>query len=176
MLFGCLGVLMLAAGFISEMPENLRLKLEPTNEVSGVFTTQKRTPAGKTFETKGTYRLRPGRDFEWRTNEPFDSLFISTPEKYIYSNEDEVVERALDDLPGSDRFAALAQFGSNGFLKVFDALYKEESGKCYLKAKPKQSDLKRFLERIEAEGAGKDWQFKATFMNRIEFTTTLKDN
>lgn len=175
MFVGCFGLLIAAAGFMTEVPPLIRGRIASTNETAGVFRTVKKFPNGRELSTSGTYRIRPGVDFEWRTTEPFDTLFLATTESYVYSNEDEVVTRKLSELPGGDRFARIGKAEPEMFFEVFDALYKEEGGKFFMKAKPKPQELKQVLERVEAEGTAAEWQLRAVFPNGIEFSLFLRD-
>lgn len=173
MLFGCLGLL-IAAGFVKDVPPLLEAKLTTTNETRGAFV-QTKIDGARTYETRGTYRIRPGDDFEWVTTEPFETRFYATPTNYVYSNEDERVARLLADLPGSERFAAISRGDPKAFFDAFDALYKEEDGRFFVKAKPKVRDLRRALERVEAEGTVTNWVLTATFPNGVKFKLEFKD-
>lgn len=174
MLFGCFGVLIAAVGFVTEVPPLLAEKLKSTNEVHGTFV-QTKTDKAHSYVTTGTYRIRPGIDFEWRTLNPFESVFTATPTDYVYENEDETVSRPLKDLPGGEKFAKVGSGDASVFFDLFDALYKEEGGKFFVKAKPKMRDLKRVLSRVEAEGTVTNWTLKATFPNGVEFKFDFKD-
>lgn len=173
MLFGCLGLL-IAASFASEVPPLLEAKLSATNETCGTFV-QTKIDGARSYQTRGTYRIRPGVDFEWVTSEPFETRFYATPTTYVYTNEDERVARLLKDLPGAERFAAISRGDPKVFFDAFDALYKEEDGRFFVKAKPKVRDLKRVLERVEAEGTVTNWTLTATFPNGIKFKFDFKD-
>lgn len=175
MLVGCLGILMLAAGFVTEVPPLIAAKLAVTNETRGTFVQTKTDVSGRAYRTTGTYRIRPGVDFEWRTCEPFETRFYATPTNYVYSNEDETVTRRLSELPQADRFAALGTGDVRVFFKAFDALYKEESGRFFVKAKPKAKDLQRVLKRIDAEGSATNWTLTATFANGASIRLDLSD-
>ena len=179
MFVGCVGLLIAAAGFLAEVPEELRLKLQPTNEVRGVFVQTKsvRDAAGTTrdYVTKGTYRLRPGVDFTWRTVEPFETCFCSTPTNYVYSNEDETVTRKLSELPGFSHFAGFAKGDFSAFFKAFDAISARENGRLYVRAKPKLAELKRVLTRVDLEGATSNWVMHAEFADKTRFSVELKD-
>ena len=174
MLVWCAAVLASASAIVTEVPENLRAMLLPTNETSGAFVQTKRLPDGKTFESRGVFTIRPGEDFEWRTLEPFESVFRTTKTKYSYSNEDEYVEKPLKDLRGFSRFAEAASGDFSAFFKAFEAMYKEEDGEFHALARPKESRLAKFLSRVEADGRPGDWTMKATFPDRttigIRFT------
>lgn len=181
MFFGCLGLL-IAAAFTTEIPPLLKAKLAATNEVMGSFVQTKVTPptagaSGRKYISKGTYRIRPGVDFTWQTRAPFKTTFYATPTNYVYANEDETVRKALRDLPGFDRVPAgrppLEM--AKGFFDAFDALYKEEGERFFVKAKPKVRDLKRALERVEAEGTASDWRLRAVFPNGTVFVIEFKD-
>lgn len=174
MLFGC-SLLLIAAGFLTEVPDLLRDTVAPKAETTGVFVQTKRDQV-RTYVTRGTYRLRPGEDFEWVTKEPFESRFYATKTNYVYSNEDETVEKALKDLRGGELFATLGEGDLGKLFETFDVLYKEEDGKFFLKAKPKERRLKRALAKVEAEGRPKEWTMTATFPNGVTFTLELKDN
>lgn len=173
MLFGCLGLL-IAAGFVSDVPPLLESKLSTTNETRGAFV-QTKIDGARTYEMHGTYRIRPGVDFEWATTEPFETRFYATPTNYVYSNEDESVARLLKEMPGSEHFAAISRGDPKLFFEAFDALYKEENGRFFVKAKPKVRDLKRVLERVEAEGTVTNWTLTATFPNGVKFKIDFKD-
>ena len=164
---------------IREVPSALVAKFAPTNEVSGAFVQRKTVQEdGKetVYVTKGTYRLRPGKDFTWRTVEPFETCFYATPTNYVYSNEDERVSRPLRELPGYSHFAPVFQGDFSVALKAFKALYAEQDGRHYLRARPDSSRLAKHLERIDLEGAGKRWKAVATLPNRIRFEWTLTDD
>ena len=175
MFVGCLGVL-IAAGFMTEVPVTLRDRIAPTNEVAGAFVQEKRLPSGETFETKGTYRIRPGRDFTWRTTEPFETLFTSTQKEYVYSNEDEVVKRPLKDLPGFARFASVSTGDFSGFFDSFRALYREEpEGVFHLLAKPRVARLEKLLTRIDLDGDPTNMIFRASLTDGTFFTIKFFD-
>ena len=89
--------LLIAAAFVTEVPEPIRAKLSSTNETSGAFVQIKTAADGRSYVTKGTYRIRPGVDFTWRTLEPFETCFTATTTDCVYSNEDETVTRKLSD-------------------------------------------------------------------------------
>ena len=165
--------LLIAATFVSEVPAPLKEVLLPTNEVSGVFTQTKTTAEGRSYVTKGEYRVRPGVDFTWRTLEPFETCFTATPTNYVYSNEDETVSRPLSDLPGFSRFDGLGKGDFSSFFEAFDAMYAEEGGKTYVRAKPKVRELKRHLDRVDVEGAGTNWTFRAELANGVRFTVVF---
>ncbi len=169
MLVGCLAVLMASAGFLTELPADLQTWLFPTNEVKGVFTQTKTFPDGRALTSRGSYHLRPGTDFAWRMEEPFDSLFWSDQQTYCYSNEDEVVSKPLRALPGWGRLAALMNGNPSDILRVFDVLYKEENGVQHLLAKPKDARLQRFLSRVEADGTPDQWQLTLQFADQTGF-------
>ena len=179
MLIGCAFVLM--ATFVSQPPPAIEAELARTNETRGVFVQTKKLPSGEEFVSKGEFVIRPGKDFEWRVTEPFDSLFFADREKYIYSNEDECVEKPLDGLPGFSRFIAVEQGDFSDFFRTFDCLYKEddadEGGAFHVLAKPKDPKLKRVLSRVEADGTIPSWTIKATFPDGtifcIKFDTPL---
>lgn len=177
MFAGCALVLIANCAFVSEVPELVREKLECTNEVAGTFTqTKKDGRSGLVYMTKGEYRVRPGRDFEWRTREPFETVFYATPTEYVYSNEDERVEKKLADLPRSSYFADLGKGNFSIFFRLFDALYKEDGGRFFVKAKPKAgSELEQFLKRVEAEGNRNRWTLTAVFPDDTEFKLEFVD-
>ena len=168
-------VLIAAAGFLSEVPGPIRAKLTSTNETCGVFVQTKTAADGRSYVTKGTYRIRPGVDFTWRTLEPFEACFTATTTNYVYSNEDETVVRELSELPGFSRFAGAGEGDFSAFFKAFDALYAEESGKFYVRAKPKTSELKRVLGRVDAEGVVTNWTLRAELADRTVFTVSLRE-
>ena len=168
-------LLIAAAGFLTEVPEPIRAKLASTNEVRGAFTQTKTAADGKSYVTKGTYEIRPGRDFTWRTLEPFETCFTSTQAKYVYSNEDETVSRPLADLPGFSRFEGFGKGDFSAFFKAFDALYAEEGEKFYVRAKPKVSELKRVLVRVDAEGVLTNWTLRAELADKTIFSVELRD-
>ena len=167
MLFGCVGILM--AGFVTAVPETIAARLNLTNETAGVFTQTKTMTDGRQLVSTGTYRIRPGKDFEWSVHEPFETCFYATPEKYTYTNEDETVERELKDMPQFSRFDKVAAGDYSMFFEAFDALYKEEDGRFFVKAKPKARELKRFLDKVEAEGTPEKWKLTATFPDGTAF-------
>lgn len=175
MLFGCLGVLIAAVGFATEVPPLLAEKLTSTAEVRGTFV-QTKTDRNRSYVTKGTYRIRPGVDFEWRTLDPFETVFLATPTNYVYSNEDESVTRRLSELPGGDKFGDIGKGDASIFFELFDALYKEEDGRFFVKAKPKTRDLKRALTRVDAEGTVTNWTLQVTFPNGTNFRIDFKDD
>lgn len=181
MLFGCLGLL-IAASFTTEIPPMIAAKLAATNEVCGSFVQMKTTPptataSGRKYISKGTYQIRPGVDFEWKTRVPFETRFYATPTNYVYSNEDETVRKDLKDLPGFDRIpeGRPPLEMAKSFFDAFDALYKEEGARFFVKAKPKVRDLKRALERVEAEGSVTNWTLRATFPNGVTFKIDFTD-
>ena len=168
-------ILIAAAGFITEVPESIRAKIASTNETCGTFVQTKTTPDGNAYVTKGDYRIRPGTDFTWRTLEPFETCFHATLEKYSYSNEDEVVSRPIKDLPGFSRFGDLGNGDFSMFFKTFDSLYAEENGKFYIRSRPKTSELKRFLERVDAEGTVTNWTLRAVFPDNTVFSIEFRE-
>lgn len=168
---------LIASGFLTEVPATLRAVLAPTNEVSGAFVQTKTTAGGapRTYVTKGTYRVRPGVDFTWRTLEPFESCFTATATDYVYSNEDERVARRLSDLPGFSRFAGVGAGDFSPFFRAFDALYAEEGGGRFcIRAKPKVADLKRVLAKVDAEGVATNWTLRAELADRTVFTVRFE--
>lgn len=176
MLFGCLGVLMAAGAFATEVPPLVRDRLTATNETHGVFTQTKRLPTGEAFVSRGTWRIRPGRDFEWRITEPFDAVFWADRTRYVYSNEDEKVEKPLEELNGYEYFKDAQNGDFDDFFKVFDALYKEDGSGFHILAKPKDSRISRFLSRVEADGVPTNWLFRATFPDFTSFDIELKSS
>jgi len=176
MLVGC-AFLLIASGFVSEVPESVRTRLASTNEVCGVFEQIKTDASGREYASKGEYRIRPGMDFTWRVTDPYDAVFFATPTNYVYSNEDVRVSRPLSELPHFGRMAAVSSGDYSVFFKVFDALYREENGRFCLKAKPKDSGLSSMLERVDAEGdVGGDWALTATFPVRGRITVRFRDS
>ena len=168
--FACV-LIAASQGFLTHMPPTFKAHFASTNESSGVFT-QKKVLSGteNVFVSSGTWRIRPGKDFVWRITEPFDSVFIATPEKYVYSNEDEVVKRNLDDLQGFSRIAKIAQGDFAAFFDAFDAMYKEEdSGVFHMLAKPRERRLKKALERVDLDGNLDDWVLRAVFTSGDKF-------
>lgn len=175
MFIGCACVLA-ASALISEAPDLMRDRLASTNETAGVFVQTKRLPDGAEFVSRGTYTIRPGVDFSWRTTDPFDSLFLATQTKYCYSNEDECVTRPLSELRGYSRFAAAGKGDFSAFFKSFDALYKEDpEGVFHILARPNDPRLAGFLERVDADGTVTNWTLKATFPDGTTFTVSVMD-
>lgn len=175
MLLGCFGLLIAAAGFMTDMPPLLRERLASTNEVAGTFVQTKRLATGESFVSSGTFRVRPRCDFTWRITEPFDALFWTDRTRYVYSNEDERVERPLDELPAFARFAALEEGDFSDVFKAFDALYKEDPpGIFHVLAKPREARLKKVLLRVEADGCWADWVLKATFPDGTVFSLAFQ--
>ena len=179
MLFGfaCL----LIANFAVEVPQDIARHLARTNETRGAFVQTKILPTGEKFVSEGTFAIRPGRDFEWRVTEPFDSLFWADREKYVYSNEDEFVEKPLSSLPFAARFDALERGDFGDFFKAFDSMYKKDGegdeAPFHVLAKPSDARLKKVLSRVEADGTFPSWTLKATFPDgtvfSIKFDTPL---
>ena len=168
-------LLIAAAGFVTEVPEPFRTRLASTNETNGAFVQTKTAADGKSYVTKGTYRIRPGVDFTWRTLEPFETCFTATPTNYTYSNEDETVERKLSDLPGFSRFDGAISGDFSAFFKAFDAMHAEEDGKFYIRAKPKVSELRRVLVRVDVEGTSTNWTLRAELVDKTVFSVELRD-
>ena len=168
-------LLIAVAGFLTEVPEPIRAKLTSTNETSGAFVQTKTAADGKSYVTKGTYRIRPGVDFTWRTLEPFETCFTATTTDCVYSNEDETVVRKLSDLPGFSRFEGAGTGDFSAFFKAFDALYAEEVGKFYLRAKPKVAELKRVLDRVDVEGTVTNWTLRAELADKTVFSISIRD-
>ena len=176
MLVGC-ACLLMAAAFATEVPPLVRERLASTNETSGSFVQTKRLASGETFVSEGRWRMRPGVDFEWRVTEPFDSVFWADETRYIYSNEDEKVERPLADLAGYEHFKGAGDGDFSAFFKAFDALYKEDAdGTFHVLAKPRDERLARFLSRVEADGVATGWVFRATFPDSTTFEVKLLEN
>lgn len=167
--------LIAAAGFLSEVPDPIRAKLMSTNETYGVFVQTKTATDGKSYVTKGTYCIRPGVDFTWRTLEPFETCFTATTTNYVYSNEDETVVRKLSDLPGFSRFEGVGNGDFSAFFKAFDALYADEDEKFYIRAKPKTAELKRVLSRVDAEGSITNWTLRAELADKTVFSVSLRE-
>lgn len=169
MFIGCLGFLIAAATFATEVPPLVRDRLTMTNETHGTFTQTKRLPTGEEFVSRGLWRIRPGIDFEWRITEPFDAVFWADQTKYIYSNEDEKVEKPLKDLMGYENIKDAQNGDFDAFFKAFDALYKEDDTGFHVLAKPRDSRLARFLSRVEADGSPTNWLLRATFPSLTTF-------
>lgn len=176
MLVGCIGVLMTATAFVSDVPPLVQDRLTATNETHGTFVQTKRLPTGEEFVSSGRWRIRPGIDFEWRISDPFDALFWADQAKYIYSNEDEFVEKPLDELTGFEHFKDARTGDFSAFFKAFDALYKEDSDGFHVLAKPKDARLTRFLTRVEADGVPTNWTFRATFPDRTTFDVKIDEH
>ena len=176
MLVGCLAVLIAAAGFQTEVPPLLKAKLTAAEEVRGSFVQTKTSPDGRRYVSRGVYTLRPNVDFEWRTLDPFETRFYATVTNYVYSNEDETVEKPLEKMPGYERFVAAAKGDYSGFFDAFDAKYLEENGKFFVLAKPRDSRLKKVLERVEAEGTVDAFTVRATFPDKTVFEIAVKDD
>ena len=176
--FGCLAAVAAEPeGFVKEVPPLLKAKLLATNAFSGTFVQTKTNPDGQAFVSRGTYRVRPGVDFEWRTTDPFDTLFFADRATYVYSNEDERVEKPLKDLKGFAHFSDVKEGDFAKFLQTFDSLYKEETdGTFHVLSKPTERHLVRFLSRVEADGTTSNWTLKATFPDRTVFKVELHDN
>lgn len=174
MFVGIAGVLMFASAFVTDVPPLVRERLAETNVTHGSFVQTKRLPTGETFVSRGAWRIRPGVDFEWRITEPFDALFWADQTKYIYSNEDEKVERPLEDLAGYEHFKGAQNGDFSAFFKAFDALYKEDSDGFHVLAKPSDARLAKFLSRVEADGVPTNWVFRAAFPDRTTFEVLLR--
>ncbi len=153
---------------MAEVPQFLADTVAPTNETRGAFVQTRRLADGKELVSRGEFAIRPGVDFVWRTTDPFDALFLATRTCYTYSNEDECVTRPLKDLKGYSRIAPMVEKRDfSAFFKTFDAMYKEEpEGVFHVLAKPKESRIKKRLERVEADGSPTNWTFRATFPDR----------
>ena len=165
-----------AAGFIEGVPPLILGKLSSSEEVRGVFTETKVTPDKKEYVTKGVFHIRPGTDFEWKTTDPFETRFYATPEKYVYSNEDETVSRPLAELPRFSRLETLMKKDFSVFFKLFNALYAEENGIFHIKAKPKAGELAKFLECVEADGTTTDWTLGVHLVNGTLFRIRFQEN
>lgn len=177
MFLGCSCFLIAATttGFLSEVPPMLEEILEPKTEIVGVFEQTKYAANGKKYVMTGEYIIRHGLDFTWKTLEPFETCFYSNREEYTYTNEDETVTKKLEDLPNSTYFVALGRGDYTVFFDLFDALYKEEDGKFYLKAKPKTRELKKALSRVDAEGTPDNWVLRAEFPNKTIFELKFRN-
>lgn len=175
MFVGCIGVLIAATAFVTEVPTLVRERLCATNETHGTFTQTKRLATGEEFESSGFWRIRPGVDFEWRIAEPFDAVFWADQEKYIYSNEDEKVEKPLEELAGYEHFKGAQNGDFDVFFKAFDSLYKEDADGFHVLAKPRDSRLSRFLTRVEADGVVTNWLFRATFPDDTVFEVRIRE-
>ena len=175
MLVGCAGLLM-ASLAIADVPPAIAAKLTATNETHGTFVQTKRLPTGEAYVSRGTYCIRPQVDFTWRTAEPFETLFWADQSIYVYSNEDERVEKPLADLPGFARFAAAGRGDCAEFFQAFDVLYKEDDGATFhVLAKPKDARLKKALARIDADGVVTNWTLRATFPTGVTFEIRFAD-
>lgn len=176
MLVGFACVLIAAAGFATDVPPLVRERLAMTNETHGTFTQTKRLAAGEEFVSRGSWRIRPGVDFEWRITDPFDAVFWADQVKYIYSNEDEMVEKPLEELAGYEHFKNVGNGDFSAFFKAFDALYKEDSDGFHVLAKPRDRRLARFLSRVDADGFPSNWLFRATFPDATMFEVKFFEN
>lgn len=172
MFFGC--VCLLIANFVAEVPQDIERFLSRTNDTYGAFVQTKTLPTGERFVSKGRFAIRPGKDFEWRVTEPFDAVFWTDREKYVYSNEDERVEKPLSELPFAARFDALEKGDFGDFFKAFDCMYKKdgeaEGAPFHVLAKPADARLKKVLSRVEADGTFPSWTLKATFPDGTVFS------
>ncbi len=165
------------APFAKEVPELLQAKLLATNALTGAFVQTKTAPDGRVFVSRGTYSLRPGVDFAWRTTEPFDTLFFADRTTYVYSNEDECVTKPLRELKGYSHFAAVGTGDFSAFFDAFNARYKEEPGGVFhVLAKPTERHLAQFLSRVEADGTVSNWVLKATFPDQTTFEVKFRDD
>lgn len=174
---GAVGAAESSEGFIEEVPELLRARLLSTNAFSGTFVQTKTNPDGRAFVSRGTYRVRPGVDFEWRTTDPFDTLFFADQKNYVYSNEDECVTKPLKDLKGFSHFSDVGEGDFSKFLKTFDSRYKEEAdGVFHVLSRPTERHLVKFLSRVEADGTVSNWVLKATFPDKTVFEVKFHDN
>jgi len=163
------------SGFITDIPPPLKARFASTNAVDGTFVQTKTTADGAKYLTKGTYEIRPGTSFTWRTVDPFETCFFATPTNYVYSNEDESVTKRISDMPGHSRFDGLVRGDFSAFFKAFDALYAEEGGRFYVRAKPKVSELKRHLRRVDIEGVVTNWTLRAELQDGTVFSFELRD-
>ena len=164
-------------GFVREVPDLLKTKLLSTNTLTGAFVQTKTNPDGRAYVSRGTYRIRPGVDFAWRTTEPFDALFRADRKVYVYSNEDECVTKPLKDLKGFSHFADIGAGDFSAFFQAFDARYKEEPGGVFhVLAKPTERHLVKFLSRVEADGVVSNWVLKATFPDKTVFEVRFRDD
>ena len=177
MFVGFAGLLIAAAPFITEPPAPIVAQVTSTNAVSGTFTTEKTLGAGpgaKRLQTEGRFEMRPGDRFVWETLRPFAAKFVATARDYVYENEDETVRRALKDLPGYSRFAGVAQGDFSAVMKSFDTLFKTDAdGTMHLLSKPKVSELKRVLDRVEIDGDGTNWTVRAVFPNGTSYSIRI---
>lgn len=173
MFIGCAAFLTLAAAFVTDVPPLVRDRLAATNETHGTFVQTKRLATGEEFVSGGTWRIRPGIDFEWRITEPFDALFWADQTKYIYSNEDEKVEKPLEELTGFEHFRDVENGDFSAFFKAFNALYKENEDGFHVLAKPRDARLARFLSRVDADGSPSNWLFRATFPDATTFEVKI---
>ena len=174
MLFGCIGFLMSASAFVSDVPPVIRQRLSATNETSGVFTQTKRLPTGEEFVSGGLWKVWPGIDFEWRITDPFDALFRADQTKYIYSNEDEIVEKPLSELPAFEHFKDFNNADFDAFFDAFDALYKEDADGFHILAKPRDKRISRFLTRFDADGFPTNWTLRAYFRDNSSFSVNIR--
>lgn len=175
MLIGCIGLLMTATAFATDVPPVIRERLAQTNETHGAFTQTKRLPTGEEFVSRGLWRIRPGVDFEWRITEPFDAAFWADKTKYVYSNEDEKVEKPLSELAAYEHFKDVREGDFAAFFAAFDALYKEDAAGFHILAKPRDARLARFLKRIDADGFTTNWTMRATFHDDSSFTIDISE-
>ncbi len=169
-------ILIAAAGFVTEVPEPIRLKLVSTNETSGTFVQTKTTPDGREYVTRGVYKIRPGVDFTWKTTDPFETCFYATTTNYVYSSEDESISRSLAELPGFSRFDAVGNGDFSPFFRAFDSLYAQKDGKFYVRSRPKVADLRRFLSRVDVEGVLTNWTLRAEFSDKTLFSVRLEED
>jgi dienelactone hydrolase len=171
--------MLLAAGsLITEVPKPIAAKLLSAEPLAGEFVqtkTVRSASRSEVFRTKGEYRIIPGKEFSWKTIEPFETLFVATRERYTYSNEDESVTRELADLPQMFDFGRLAKGDLDFFFEVFEARYLESNGRFRIEAKPKPRDLAKVLEKVEVEGTLSEWSLKAIFPNSTEIRIDLRD-
>ena len=129
--------------------------LLPTNEVSGVFT-QTRTADSREYVSHGTYHLIPGKSFEWVTHDPFETYFFSDRVKYIYTNEDEVVEKKLEDLPMGSMFVGKTD-------EELIAMFEEHKD---------NSRIKSFIEDFQV----RDHEIQIYFTNKTNIKLEFKDD
>ena len=163
------------SGFVADVPPPLKARLASTNAVDGTFVQTKTAADGAKYVTRGTYEIRPGTSFTWRTTDPFETCFYATPTNYVYSNEDESVSRRISDLPGHSRFDGFIRGDFSAFFKAFDALYAEEGGRFYVRAKPKVAELRRHLRRVDVEGVATNWTLRAELVDGTSFSFEVRD-
>ena len=187
MFLGYAGVLIAAASLGSSEPVKVTPEFARTNEflrairypdspIAGTFVQRKHLATGEDFVSSGVFSVDPGKTFEWRILEPFDSLFHATKEKYVYSNEDECVEKALSELRGYSQIASVleAEDAGDALSDAYEAMYTEEGGVSHVLARPRDSRMKRVLSRVEIDGTWSNLVFLATFPDRSTFEIKVK--